>query len=243
MRIALFALITLLIPSLAAAEDGPAEIANKVEQFYKEKPNVGAKFTQKVQKPGRRRQLTKSGKVWFKRPGKMRWDYSKPEKVYYVSDGSVLWSYQPEDNLVTKLDVKSSELYHQSRYLFGQGNLSEDFKLGRGEAGKDELKDLFPLKLEPKTSSRNFKTLTLYVNAETGEIKRTVLVDPYDNTSTITFEKVSFKPREDKTFEFTPPSGAIIKNLSKQGKAAKAPASDTKKPAPPAPPLKSPEQK
>ena len=206
-------------PMSATAAPTPSEVAKQVEAFYKDRADIRAKFIQSVKKPGRKRVLTKEGKVFFKRPGKMRWDYQKPEQVFYISDGETLWNYQPEDALVTRLDVRSSELYHQSRYLFGQGDLSKDFDLSSGEAPKDTLEGAFHLKLTPKRSSRNFKSLTLHVDPKSGEIRGTTLVDPYDNLSRIVFEKVVYKPLETKHFVFTPPSGAIVKDLS--GKRAK----------------------
>jgi len=38
-----------------------------------------------------RRKTSSAGGVMFKKPGRMRWDYEKPEKATYVSDGGVLW--------------------------------------------------------------------------------------------------------------------------------------------------------
>lgn len=202
-------LLLLAAPALAAAP-APADVAARVEAFYKERTDISAEFSQTVKKPGRQRAITKTGVVHFKRPGMMRWDYKKPEPVYYVSDGKVLWSYQPEDALVTRLDVQSSELYHQSRYLFGQGDLRQDFDLA-GAAAEGG----YALALTPKKSSRNFKKLTLVVDPATGEIKRTELIDPYDNVSTITFKQVEYKPLAAKVFEFSPPPGATVRDLSK----------------------------
>ena len=214
MRLALI-VVLLSAPALASAE-APVDVAKRIEAFYKEKPEIQAVFLQKVKKPGRRRVLKKRGEVFFKRPGMMRWDYSRPEKVHYVSDGNVLWSYQPEDALVTRLDVKSSELYHQSRYLFGQGNLSEDFELSVAPAGVAKA-DQDGLVLKPKKSSRDFKSLTLVVDKKTGEIRTTILVDPYDNESTIIFEKTEYKTLNDTVFQFTPPKNTTVRDLSKQG--------------------------
>ena len=175
-------------PALAIAAESPENVAGKIEAFYAEKKDIRATFTQQVRKPGRRRVIRKTGKVFFKRPGMMRWDYRKPEAVHYISDGSVLWSYQPEDSLVTRLNVQHSELYHQSRYLFGQGQLTKDFTLS-SRSSKDTTD--FGLLLTPKRKSRHFKSLTLWVNPQTGEIRSTELVDPYDNVSRVIFELVS----------------------------------------------------
>ncbi len=199
--------------SALAADPTPVEIAKKIETFYKERPSIRAQFVQKVQKPGRRRILEKSGNVFFERPGKMRWEYKAPEQVFYVSDGSVLWSYQVSDKLVTRLDVRSSELYHQSRYLFGQGDLSTDFNLAPGATPAPTGQTV--IVLTPKTTSRDFKSLTLTVDTATGEIRGTVLVDPYDNVSTIDFQKVDFQKVDAKFFSFTPPADATVRDLSK----------------------------
>jgi outer membrane lipoprotein carrier protein len=210
---ALLALLLLISPALSLAATAPEVIAKSIETFYKERPTIRAQFVQRVQKPGRRRILEKSGNVFFSRPGKMRWEYKSPETVFYVSDGKVLWSYQVEDKLVTRLDVGSSELYHQSRYLFGQGNLVEDFTLSAGPARADGL---YALVLTPKQNARDFKSLTLFVTADTGEIRETVLVDPYDNQSTIEFVKVDFKTVDEAIFTFTPPTDATVRDLSKE---------------------------
>jgi len=215
-----FFLVAAVVPVVAAA-DGPSPdaVAGLVETFYKERGDIRAEFQQKVTKPGRRRAMIKVGAVFFKRPGMMRWEYKKPEALFYISDGKVLWSYQPEDKLVTRLDVTASELYHQSRYLFGQGNLKSDFDLGQAKTvGDKPIEDgVFGLTLQPKKSSRNFKSLTLGVDAKTGEIRWTRLVDPYDNVSEITFKKVQYEAVDKKFFSCTPPSGATVKNLSKKG--------------------------
>ena len=209
-----FIISSLLIAATASAAPTPTDVATKIEEHYKSRPDVAAKFEQRVTKPGRQRALVKKGTAFFKRPGMMRWDYTDPEKVYYVSDGKVLWSYDVESKLVTRLDVASSELYHQSRYLFGQGNLREDFDLSEGKSDKDQ----FALVLKPKKNARNFKQLTLVVNPATGEIRRTELLDPYDNLSVITFTELDYQAIDAKSFNFTPPASATIRDLSKPQK-------------------------
>ncbi len=204
----------LMVPTVAMGNTA-ADVATSIESFYVDKKDIRALFTQEVRKPGRRRVIRKSGKVFFKRPGQMRWDYRKPERIHYISDGKVLWSYQVEDALVTRLDVHNSELYHQTRYLFGQGNLREDFELSLSQ---EVVAGQLGLVLTPKLKSRDFKTLTLWVSADTGEIRSTVLIDPYDNASRVTFETIQYKALEENVFEFTPPKGVSVRDLSKQGR-------------------------
>ncbi|MEJ2100325.1 MAG: outer membrane lipoprotein carrier protein LolA [Desulfobacterales bacterium] len=41
-----------------------------------------------------------SGKVYIKYPGKMRWEYEKPDRQIFITDGEKLWVYRPDDNQV-----------------------------------------------------------------------------------------------------------------------------------------------
>ena len=206
----------LLVPTVATGATA-SDVATSIESFYVDKKDIRALFTQEVRKPGRRRVIRKSGKVFFKRPGQMRWDYRKPERIHYISDGKVLWSYQAEDALVTRLDVHNSELYHQTRYLFGQGNLRSDFELSLSQEVVDGQVGLV---LTPKRKSRDFKTLTLWVASDSGEIRSTVLIDPYDNESRVTFATIQYKVLDETVFEFTPPKGVTVRDLSKQGRTS-----------------------
>ncbi|HIA03872.1 MAG TPA: hypothetical protein EYN66_18545, partial [Myxococcales bacterium] len=85
-----------------------------------------------------------------------------------------------------------------------------------GEAkGSDEK--LYALELTALKRSRNFKSITLFVDRKSGEIRRTRLIDPYDNSSVIEFIKVSYKPLEASSFSFKPPTNVTVRDLSKKG--------------------------
>jgi outer membrane lipoprotein carrier protein len=51
---------------------------------------------------------TEAGKVYFRRPGKMRWEYQSPEKNIFIVDGKTAWFYVPADRTVTRVPAKSS---------------------------------------------------------------------------------------------------------------------------------------
>lgn len=178
-----------------------------VEGFYKQIQCFSARFDQEVVRshlPDR--PIKKSGKVYFKRPGKMRWDYSRPEKIHYVSDGKFLWNYVPESQLVYKLPVEDSELFYALRFLYGEGNLARDFLVSSGGSEGD----LKVLVLAPRESQQNFQELRLLVDPKDGHIEGTILKDPAGNVSRLYFRKVSTKALPDKGFEFTPPDGVEV---------------------------------
>ena len=53
-----------------------------------------------------KRKTNSSGEVTFKKPGRMRWDYEKPDKSSYITDGGVLWLYEPDDKQAFKQDLE-----------------------------------------------------------------------------------------------------------------------------------------
>lgn len=212
---ALTALSALLLCSTLAHAAEPTELdrtVDGIEAYYKKITAFRASFAQVVQRAHLPRPLKRSGKVYFKAPGKMRWDYTQPDKVYYVSDGDVLWSYEVETKQCIKMGVKQSELYDSLKFLFGQGDLRGSFDVSAVPA-KDGL---VGVKLVPKTGQSNYKSLTLYADPKTFEIGRSELIDPLDNVSTITFSKVSYEDiSDDKVFQFTPPRGVTVQDLTR----------------------------
>jgi len=51
---------------------------------------------------------TEAGIAYFRRPGKMRWDYESPEKNLFLVDGKTAWFYVPGDHTVTRVPAKQS---------------------------------------------------------------------------------------------------------------------------------------
>ncbi len=205
-----------LSPALAA-EPAPAgdaallETAVKgVEAFYGKVTDFKATFQQEVRRAHLTRPLKKSGQVYYIKPGKMRWDYTQPDKVYYVSNGDVLWSYEVATKQAIKMDVRRSELYDSLKFLFGEGDLRASFEIVLGPE-KDGLRALV---LTPKSGQQNYKTLTLWAKPGTWEIARTELVDPLDNVSVITFTGASYDKLKPEAFDFKPPKGATIQDLT-----------------------------
>ena len=51
---------------------------------------------------------TEAGIAYFRRPGKMRWEYESPEKNLFLVDGKSAWFYVPADHIVTRVPAKQS---------------------------------------------------------------------------------------------------------------------------------------
>lgn len=49
-----------------------------------------------------------AGTAYFRRPGKMRWEYESPEKNLFLVDGKSAWFYVPADHTATRVPAKES---------------------------------------------------------------------------------------------------------------------------------------
>ena len=61
----------------------------------------------------------------MKKPGRMRWNYQKPDPKMYLADGDTLWLYEPEDKQAFKQDLKASQLPAALAFLTGKGKLTD----------------------------------------------------------------------------------------------------------------------
>ena len=96
-------------PAAAPSRLELAAVVDKVQKRYDGANDFRARFTQTLTSTAMGRKTNSAGGVMFKKPGRMRWDYDKPEKATYVSDGGVLWLYEPDDQQAFKQELKSSQ--------------------------------------------------------------------------------------------------------------------------------------
>ncbi len=79
------------------------EILNEIQSRYEKANDFEANFIQEYLGKGMK-QSRGEGKVYFKKKGMMRWDYTTPNQKM-ISDGRALWYYQPEEKQVLVSDV------------------------------------------------------------------------------------------------------------------------------------------
>ena len=58
---------------------------------------------------GKRTVEIESGTVYFRKPGRMRWEYEIPEKKLFLTDGKYAWFYVPADHTVSRTTMKESD--------------------------------------------------------------------------------------------------------------------------------------
>jgi len=194
----------------------------QLNSFYEKTTDFKADFRQVVNTKSPKRTFKRSGTVFFKRPGLMRWDYKVPEAVYYVSDGTILWAYDSEDRSAVKMNVKDSDLYSSLGFLSGTSRLADSF-LAR--VGASDVEGFASVSLVPVDGSDagNYQSLVLKVNRATGEVVETEITDPMGNKSRIRFQAMTYAPVPASAFEFKVPSGVSVQDLTKPAPASGAP--------------------
>ncbi len=69
-----------------------------------------------------------AGTLYLKKPGRMRWEYTRPEVKLFVSDGKEVYFYVPADRQVTRMSAAESvDLRAPMRFLLGRLNLKREF--------------------------------------------------------------------------------------------------------------------
>lgn len=81
---------------------------HKFESLYKHSHTLSAEFLQQYSESGRVTR-SESGTAYFRRPGKMRWEYRKPEQNLFVVDGKFAWFYVPADRTVSRIAARQSD--------------------------------------------------------------------------------------------------------------------------------------
>jgi outer membrane lipoprotein carrier protein len=213
------ALFAATMPSAPAPRLDLDAVVDRVQRRYDGAADFRARFTQTLTSTALGRKTNSSGTVMFKKPGRMRWDYEKPERSTYVSDGALLWLYEPEDRQAFKQALKASQLPAALAFLTGKGKLAAEFDIA--VAGKTiyGMAGDYLLTLAPKVAEPQVKTILFVVDPRTFDVRESVITDGQGNVNDLTFADIRMGTRiPDAEFHFTPPAGVRVIDTAKLGK-------------------------
>jgi outer membrane lipoprotein carrier protein len=201
----------------AAVGDAARTTLAAVQTFYEQTRDVSADFHQTYVNKLYDRTDRSRGHVVFKKPGKMRWDYAKPNgKVISASSGKLV-VFEPGDEPTDKGQVlqqnfAQAELPQAMSFLLGTGKLADDFDAKSLDAAREGFPNGQVLELRPKQLSPHFDRLLFYVEtaaAVRGLVRRLVIIDSSGNRNRFDFSGLKFNSGvTDGTFEWTPPADA-----------------------------------
>ena len=102
----LWLLLASLLP-LPASDEAAAIHVKNFESRYRAAKTLQATFLERYIENGVTVR-TEAGTAFFRRPGKMRWEYEAPEKDLFLVDGKTAWFYVPADRTATRVPAKQS---------------------------------------------------------------------------------------------------------------------------------------
>jgi outer membrane lipoprotein carrier protein len=200
-------------------------IVNSVQTAYRSASSLQATFLERYSENGHLVRV-ESGIAYFRRPGKMRWEYEAPEKNLFLVDGKFAWFYVSADRTVTKIPAKdSSDWRTPLALLAGEMKISRVCaKVERATAEPAQAPDGIVLYCQlkdhaqtPKQPSRVSTQATdavfFEVAPNTGKLTRILIRESGGIQVEFQFTGWQFNPPIPQSmFQFVPPLGVTIVN-------------------------------
>lgn len=200
--LALTGAIVLAGVSSASGEKLPPLLA-KVQAEYKKTGGVEAEFDQTIDVKSTRQSKKAKGKIWIKRPNKLRWETATPDPNILVSDGKTFWFYTPpfEKGERGQVIIKKTA---QVQTKFLNALLSGSFDFGKQTAIDEKSANSFILKPKAGTAG-DVQTAEVVVNEQSHKIQQVILTHTSGNKTDIKLQDIKLQGKlDDKLFHFSP---------------------------------------
>lgn len=205
-------------PGTSWATDPPAatgptadDIAARVQKFYDSTKTFKATFTQTYTIKIQNVKKVSTGKVVFEKPGKMSFVYDAPNGNRVVSDGKTIKIYEKEAEQLYESPVGKSQYPAALSFLMGQGQLTKDFSMRLLDPAQMKFEGGYVLEGTPKEATPAYQKMMLYVDAQTNQVRRALILDAQGNKNRFDFSTpVVNDPVAKGEFDFTPPPGTKI---------------------------------
>lgn len=210
-------IITSLVGAFLLVSFGPTPaysmpietVVAEVQDRYDKTIDFRARFIQETTLKMVNRIEREEGTVYFKKPKRMRWEYSRPKGKLLVISPEKAWLYLPEDRLVY---IQDAEKMFQSRlaikFITGVGRLTDDFQISYTSTQKTDREGNYLLTLSPREQSPEVDKITIVVDKTSYSILQFSLSDFTGNITRIEFRNlVTNSKLPERLFRFTIPEG------------------------------------
>lgn len=205
------------LPAVAQARgsDDLEALVNRVDARYAQVKDFQADFVQETRIQGFDTPLRSSGRVYLKKPGRLRWDYLDPSVEHIYVHQDQLAMYVPAHNQVLKGSLTMMvSTKAPLRLLQGVGKLAEHFSVestGDGEKGEGGL-PLLTLIPKPVSGSppSSLVKIVAEIQPRTYLIQSLALHENNGNVSTFRFSNFKVnKGLDDAVLILNPPEGVV----------------------------------
>lgn len=211
------------------------DLVARIESNYKNIAAFKGNFKQKATLKTLNRVQESSGKLYYKKPDKFRWQYTKPAGQEIISDGDTLWIYIPENKQVYVYELSEkretgSEGQIPGNFLNNLGDLGRDFNVRWGASTKRDEQGNSIIELVPRIPMANINNISLVIPRDiktnpssSFPVIESVVKDAYGNITSIEFTNIEILETVDKKagtkksgmlpdsmFKYRPPAEAEI---------------------------------
>lgn len=183
-----------------------ATLAKRIDQHYNALHSLAVDFTQQYQGMGMNRHA--SGVLLLKKPGRMRWTYTKPSGKLFLLDGHYGYFYTPGDSTAQRVPAKQiNDLRSPLSLLLGHTKLEKE--LTHLQIATDG-NGLYTLTGIPRGLQKRISAFSITATAD-GVIQR-MQIDETDgviNVFQFSHERPN-APAPASAFLFTPPPGVRV---------------------------------
>jgi outer membrane lipoprotein carrier protein len=191
-------------------------VVKKLQARYEQTRDLQAEFTQSTKIEGFATPIKSGGRMYIKKPGRLRWDYLDPnvEEIYVNQNDVMMYVPEHKQVLVGKLTQMAAS-QAPLQLLQGVAKLEEQFDLDQG-AGTERGEGGLPLvTLLPKPvgheSVRTVSRIVLEVQPKTYFIKRVSIHEISGNVSTFHFTNLKANVGlKNALFDFQVPPGVEV---------------------------------
>lgn len=216
--IVVFLLVSILSGSQLLAEENENldTVLDRLQQKYEKINDFTSKFTQEATVKALHKVQKAQGDVWFKKPGKMRWNYSRPMKDQIVSDGTTIWFYNDEEKQVIESPLSEAiDAPTTTTLISGLGNLKNlfDARFSKNSPANGTNNTYF-IDLLPKENSDEYSFVTVAVDKNSMLVNTIYLYDPFGNLTTVTLNDMRINNGiPDSLFVFKAPKGVEVTKI------------------------------
>ena len=213
--IGLFLILSMVaLPSYVFSEELPAigDIVQKLQSSYEKTKDLKADFIQETTLKSLKKTEREQGKVFFKNPGNMSWNYTKPRGKRLVINRQSAWLYLPEEKAAYK---RKADSLFQSKLLInfftGAGKLNDDFIIRYAQPQSLDKEGNYLLFLTPREKTSACNLLKMKIDKTNFYILQVSFDDALGNSTSLQFSHIDVNTGlTDKFFQFRPPGGVEI---------------------------------
>jgi chaperone LolA len=204
-------LLTLLALSFAQTAQ---EVALRVENALRSYRSFQANFEQFYYSATISTPLHEKGKLYFKKPNLMKWEYQDPEEKVFLIKDDLFWDYNKEEKQLIKYDLSQGEQNTEViSLLSGKVSLLDNYSVELNPFPTENANTI-QIKLTPKDEEFADTFLLLEIDEKTWFIQTLISFDWTGNRTEFRFSKIKTNVTlQNKTFELrVPPDVEIIEN-------------------------------